>query len=131
MARSSTSFTPGNRASRGRKPGSKGKFPKAVREVLRLAAAAAGDELARRAIEAALKKGKKVRPMGGELGYLTAQALAQPKAFLAVFGKGVEREVKVDVQDRRPTLVYRDFTGLRLARLGPTILARIEKETTK
>lgn len=112
-----------------RAPGSK------MREVLRAAAALAGDELANQKVKALKKAGvpakdarKKVQR--GELGYLVNLAITAPRAFAAILARTVEKEVKIEHEFGGPLVIFRDYTNLKLEKLPPAILRRIEKEST-
>lgn len=113
----------------GRPKGSKNAMTIAMKEIIVAAAHAAGDEIARRkAIAAKAGRSKAPPSPGGALEYLTTQALAEPKAFLSVLGRTIEKSIKVRGEGT-PVLVFRDFTGLKLGQLAPSILKAIEKES--
>ena len=126
-------FQKGNREAkgRGRPKGAKGKLTLAIRETIALATEAAGDIIAAQRRIAA-RKNHEAAPAttGGALEYLTHQAIAEPKAFLSVLGKTIEKHVKLDAAVRA-TVSWRDFTGLHLEKLPPSVLKRITEEMSK
>lgn len=109
------------------------KLNRAMREVVRAASELAGDEIAKQKVKALRKAGVKnprTQVQRGELGYLVNLALTEPRAFSAILGRTVEKEVNVKHDVAGPLVIFRDYTNLKLEKLPPAILRRIEKEST-